>query len=171
MENKKTIKWVVVSGGFDPVHVGHIKYFKEAKALGDKLIIILNKDRFLKKKKGYVFMRYPERKKVLEAIKYIDEVVPCLDKDQSVRATVKRLKDKNKIDIFAKGGDRTIKNIPEKSICEKLGIQMVFGVGGKEKPQSSSWLVDEHYNRGYNDGLKEGLYMKKEQDKVMKKLK
>jgi glycerol-3-phosphate cytidylyltransferase len=140
-------KYVVVSGGFDPLHFGHIKYFKEAKALGDNLIVILNKDRFLKKKKGYVFMGYPERKKILESIDWVDEVIPCLDKDQSVRATIKRLKDKHKIDIFAKGGDRTIKNIPEKDLCEKLGIQMVFGVGGHDKPQSSSWLTENLYKQ------------------------
>jgi D-beta-D-heptose 7-phosphate kinase/D-beta-D-heptose 1-phosphate adenosyltransferase len=164
------MKYIVVSGGMDPIHIGHIRYFKEAKQLGDKLIVILNKDRFLQKKKGYVFMPYKERKEVLEAIKYINEVVPCLDKDQSVRATIKRLKEKGKIDVFAKGGDRTIKNIPEKDLCNKLDIQMVFGVGGGDKPQSSSWLVDRIWNEGFNVGRKEGLYGKQKDDEAVKAL-
>ena len=128
---------VAVSGGFDPIHVGHIRYFKEAKKLGDKLVVILNSDQFLKNKKGYIFMPFEERKELLESIKYVDEVVRCIDKDQTVCQTLRKLKP----DIFAKGGDRNLKNIPEKEVCEELGIKMLFGVGGG-KVQSSSWLVD-----------------------------
>ncbi len=127
---------VAVSGGFDPVHIGHIRHFKEAKKLGDILIVILNRDGFLKRKKGYVFMPEQERKEILEAIKYIDKVVFAVDKDQTVCETLKLIKP----DIFANGGDRIKKNIPEASVCKKLGVKMVFNVGGK-KVQSSSWLV------------------------------
>ncbi|MFH1575456.1 MAG: adenylyltransferase/cytidyltransferase family protein [Candidatus Nealsonbacteria bacterium] len=129
---------VATSGGFDPVHIGHIRCFKSAKKLGDKLVIILNSDRFLKKKKGYVFMPFKERKEILESIKYVDKVIPCVDGDQTVCKTLGKLKP----DVFAKGGDRNIKNIPEKKVCEEYGIKMIFGVGGK-KIQSSSNLVNQ----------------------------
>ncbi len=127
---------VAVSGGFDPLHVGHIRYFKEAKKLGDKLIVILNTGKFLKEKKGYIFMPFEERKELIESIKYVDGVVKCIDEDETVCETLKMLKP----NIFAKGGDRTLENIPERKVCEDLGIKMVFGLGG-EKVQSSSWLV------------------------------
>jgi len=128
------MKIVAVSGGFDPVHFGHIRYFRSAKKLG-KVIVILNSDRFLKKKKGFALMPYKERKEILEAIRYVDKVIPCIDRDQSVSKTLAKLKP----DIFAKGGDRTIKNIPEKDVCKKLKIKMKFLVGGK-KVQSSTRL-------------------------------
>lgn len=129
---------VAVSGGWDPLHVGHVRLFKEAKKLGDKLIVILNSDRFLMKKKGYVFMPHKERKEIIKSIKYVDKVVDCIDKDQTVCKTLVKLKP----DIFANGGDRTSGNIPEEDICERLGIKMVFNVG-KGKIQSSSWLVNK----------------------------
>lgn len=137
---KKTRKkkiTVTVSGGFDPLHVGHVRLFKEAKKLGDKLIVILNSDRFLMKKKGYIFMPYKERKEIIQSIKYVDKLVDCIDKDQTVCKTLAKLKP----DIFANGGDRKSGNIPEEGICERLGIKMVFNVG-KGKVQSSSWLVN-----------------------------
>ncbi len=133
---KKKLKIVAVSGGYDPVHVGHVRQFKAAKKLGDKLYVILNSDRFLKNKKGFVFMSFKERREILESIKYIDRVVPCIDRDQSVCKTLEKLKP----DIFAKGGDRKLKNTPEADICKKYKIKMVFGVGGG-KIQSSSALV------------------------------
>ena len=131
---------VAVSGGFDPIHAGHIEYLRAAAKLGypARATVILNSDRFLKKKKGFVFMKYEDRKKILESIKYVDRVVKCIDKDQSVIKTLAWLKP----DIFAKGGDRNIGNIPEKDICIKKGIRMVFGVGGG-KTQSSSWILDK----------------------------
>jgi len=130
---------VMVSGGYDPVHVGHIHQFKEAKALGDRLVVVLNSDEWLRKKRGYLFMPYEERKEILESIRYVDEVVPCIDEDNTVTKTMEKLRP----DIFAKGGDRTPDNMPKTEIqtCEKLGIKIVYGVGG-EKIQSSSWLLD-----------------------------
>ena len=133
---KKKLKIVAVSGGYDPIHVGHIREFKAAKKLGDKLYAILNSDQFLKNKKGFVFMPFKERKEILENIKHIDKVIPCIDKDQSVCKTLEKLKP----DIFAKGGDRTLGNIPEAGVCRKYGIKMVFKAGGK-KVQSSSALT------------------------------
>ncbi|MDP2934364.1 MAG: adenylyltransferase/cytidyltransferase family protein [bacterium] len=133
---KKKLKIVAVSGGYDPVHIGHIREFKAAKKLGDRLYAILNSDGFLKRKKGFVFMPFKERKEVLESIKYIDKVIPCIDKDQSVCKTLAKLKP----DIFSKGGDKTLGNIPEAKVCKKYNIKMVFGVGGG-KVQSSSALT------------------------------
>ena len=131
---------VAVCGGFDPIHVGHIRHFRGAKELGDVLVVMLNTDDWLTKKKGYIFMPFEERKEMIESIRYVDKVIPVTDTDGSVAKTLEQLKP----DIFAKGGDRTIANIPKSEIdvCEKLGIKMVFGVGG-EKVQSSSWLIDK----------------------------
>lgn len=139
------MKIVATSGGFDPLHVGHIRLFKEARKLGDKLIVILNTDEFLKKKKGFCFMSYEERKETIRAIKYVDEVYRCRDTDQSVCKTLRLIKP----DIFAKGGDRTLGNIPERAVCEELGIEMKFGVGGG-KIQSSSWLLGEFKSKDLN---------------------
>ena len=130
------MKIVVVSGGFDPVHVGHIRYFRAAKQLGDELVVILNSDKFLMKKKGFVFMPFNERKEILEAFACVDRVIPCLDKDQTVCKTLEELRP----DIFANGGDRFLENIPEVDVCRRLGIEMIFNVGGK-KIQSSSDLA------------------------------
>lgn len=134
MNKKKVV--VAVSGGFDPVHIGHVRYLKEAKRLGDKLLVILNTDDFLIRKKGKPFMGFDERKEILEAIRWVDEVVPSVDDDQTVCQSLRHYRP----DIFAKGGDRTLGNIPEKDTCTELGIKMVFGVGGT-KIQSSSWLI------------------------------
>lgn len=128
---------VAVSGGFDPVTIGHIRYFKEAKALGDWLMVILNRDDWLTDKKGYVFMPYEEREEILLAIKYVDEVVPQIDVDDTVCYSLEIYKP----DVFAKGGDRTAHNVPEVQTCVENGIELVFGVGGP-KVQSSSDLVE-----------------------------
>ena len=144
MKKKKAKKPIVVavSGGFDPIHIGHIIMFNQAKKLGDKLVVILNSDRFLKNKKGYVFMKFKERKAIIENIKSVDKVIPCIDKDQTVCKTLEELKP----DIFANGGDRTKSNIPEVEVCKKLGIEMVFNVGGG-KIQSSSRLINKVKNK------------------------
>lgn len=131
---------VAVSGGMDPVHKGHVRLFKEAKALGDYLVVILNNDNWLLKKKGFTFMDQDERKEIIESIRYVDEVVLTNhvidDGDSSVCVELAKLKP----DVFANGGDRKSDNIPEYGLCNELGIEMVFNVGG-EKIQSSSDLV------------------------------
>ena len=140
------MKKVVVSGGFDPVHVGHLQMLEQAKSLGDHLIVILNSDRFLQNKKGYVFMPFKERKKILLGFKAVDKVVKCIDKDNTVIETLKNLKLKDKVDIFANGGDRkSTEDIPESKICNENNIEMVFGIGGG-KIQSSSELVKKFLN-------------------------
>ena len=115
----KTI--VAVSGGFDPLHRGHIRYLKEAKQLGDELVVILNTDEFLTKKKAYLFMPYRERKEILKSVRCVDRVVRCIDKDQTVAKTLELVRPH----VFAKGGDRTIGNIPEseRATCQKWGIK------------------------------------------------
>ncbi len=125
-------KTVAISGGFDPLTIGHMRYIEAASHLADRLIVIVNTDEFLLKKKNYIFMPFQERVEILNGIIYINKVLPCIDKDNTVCRSLDRLRP----DIFAKGGDRTEDNIPEKDICNKLGIKVVYGVGGSDKPQS-----------------------------------
>lgn len=144
------MKTVAISGGFDPVHIGHVKLLKAARALGDRLVVILNNDHWLKKKKGFVFMNQNERKAVLLAMRYVDEVIitqhPSDPQDMSICKELAALKP----DIFANGGDRDKKDAdtassslnPEQKLCQELGIEMVYNVGG-EKMQSSSGLVNQ----------------------------
>ena len=134
------MKIIAVSGGFDPLHIGHINLFKSAKQLGDKLVVILNSDEWLKAKKGYAFMPQEERKAVLEAVKYVDEVIITHHAEKHEDVSVCRELRKIKPNIFANGGDRNQNNIPEYDLCEKLGIKMAFNVGGG-KIRSSSDLV------------------------------
>ncbi len=140
------MKKVVVSGGFDPVHVGHLEMLKEAKSLGDQLTVILNSDKFLMDKKGYIFMPFSERKKILLGFSYVNKVEKCIDKDNTVRETLKKLKSKNQVDIFANGGDRKDGfDIPEYKTCLEIGIDLAFNIGGG-KVQSSSNLVNKFIN-------------------------
>ncbi|MHA1868728.1 MAG: adenylyltransferase/cytidyltransferase family protein [Candidatus Heimdallarchaeaceae archaeon] len=128
---------VAASGYFNPLHAGHVEYFKLAKALGDTLIVILNNDEQLKLKGRKPFMPLEERKKILEAIKYVDEVFISIDKDKSVCKSLEKIRP----DIFAKGGDRFAHEIPEKQVCKELGIVIVDGLG--DKIQSSSKLIGD----------------------------
>ena len=126
------MKIVVVSGYFDPIHRGHIEYFKRARALGDRLIVILNNDHQAVLKKGKPFMPFEDRRSIVESIRYVDEVFVSIDKDKSVCESLKALRPH----IFAKGGDRFIEEIPEAAICRELGIEIIDGLG--DKVQSSS---------------------------------
>ena len=142
-KNKKEII-VAVSGGFDPIHIGHVRMFKEAKKLSDKLVIILNNDNWLLKKKGYIFMPQKERAEIIKNIKWVDDVILTNHRpnanDMSVCAELKKLKP----NIFANGGDRTLKNIPEIKTCREIGCKMVFNIGHGGKVQSSSWLLSKY---------------------------
>lgn len=146
MEQKISGKVVAVSGGFDPVHAGHVRMFKAASKLGDFLVIIMNNDNWVKNKKGYVFMSENERKEIIEALGCVDRVVLTKhspdSEDVSVCETLKELKPY----IFANGGDRKVDNIPEYRLCEELEIEMVFNVGGG-KVQSSSELLKRYATR------------------------
>lgn len=133
---------VCCSGGFDPLHKGHIRYLKEASKLGDKLIVILTRDDQLVAKKGFVFQDYEERKEILEwgfAEKRVKAVVvPNVDKDITSVASIKKYKPA----IFAKGGDTWDEaSLPEAEVCGELGVKVCFGIGGFLKAQSSSDIV------------------------------
>jgi len=127
---------VMVSGGFDPIHVGHGRMIREAAQHGD-VIVVANSDDWLYRKKGYNFMGFVERKEILMAIKGVVQVIPVDDKDGTVCEDLRRIKPT----YFANGGDRTFDNTPEKRVCEELGIEMLWNVGG-QKIQSSSELVE-----------------------------
>lgn len=139
---KKTV--VAVSGGFDPIHVGHIELFNEAKALGDELVVILNNDHWTRKKKQIVFMPHKERKIILQALRAVDRVVITGHKAGDSDTSVCRELEKIKPDIFANGGDRHRHNIPEVATCRKIGCKMVFNIGRSGKMQSSSWLLKKY---------------------------
>lgn len=133
---------VLVTGGFDPIHSGHIEYFKEAKRLGDKLIVGLNSDAWLERKKGRAFMPIEERIAIVQSIKYVDGIVRFQDDDNTAIDAIRKVKlnfPSDKI-IFANGGDRTQDNIPEMSVT---GVEFAFSVGGSNKKNSSSWILDE----------------------------
>jgi D-beta-D-heptose 7-phosphate kinase/D-beta-D-heptose 1-phosphate adenosyltransferase len=132
---------VVVSGGFDPVHIGHVRMFNEARALGDKLVVILNNDNWLILKKGFVFMPEAERKEVIEAFRAVDEVVLTKHEAGTTDMSICRALEELRPNIFANGGDRKIDNIPEVATCEAIGCEMVFNVGRGGKVQSSSDLA------------------------------
>ncbi len=138
----KKLKVVAVSGGFDPIHIGHIRMFREAKKLGDKLVVILNNDHWLRNKKGFVFMSENERKEIIESIRGVDKVIITDHKPGDERSVCRMLR-KLKPDIFANGGDRKPHGDPppEVSLCKELGIKMVYDVGKGGKVQSSSRLV------------------------------
>ena len=136
---------VAVSGGFDPVHIGHLRMFKEAKALGTELVVILNNDNWLKKKKGIIFMPQHERKEIIESFGVVDRVMltehPENPDDMSVCYELRTLSPH----IFANGGDRKADNIPEFDLANEVGYTLVFNVGGG-KVQSSSWLLSSYKN-------------------------
>ncbi len=140
MEKRRGTKVVAVSGGFDPLHKGHVRLCNEAKALGDYLVVILNNDHWLLAKKGFVFMDEAERMEILQALRAVDEVVltrhAVSPEDMSVCGMLRELRPH----IFANGGDRKEGNVPEYAVCTELDIEMAFGVGGG-KVQSSSQLV------------------------------
>ena len=142
-DKKVNKKVVAVSGGFDPLHIGHVRLFQEAKKLGDKLVVILNNDNWLKSKKGYFFMPENERKEIIESIDCVDEVIITEHKlnprDRSVCKELKKIRPH----IFANGGDRHKDNIPEVGTCNEIGCEMVFNVGFGGKVQSSSWLLND----------------------------
>ena len=140
----KTI--VIATGGFDPIHSGHINYVKEAKKLGDVLIVGANSDEWLRRKKGQEFMPWEERANILNAIKDVDRVINFDDADGSAKDAIRKVRaiDPSARIIFANGGDRTKENIPEMDLLkEMLHLEFVFGVGGEHKMNSSSWILQE----------------------------
>lgn len=140
-KNQQKSKIVAVSGGFDPIHIGHLRMFQEAKKFGDKLVVIVNNDNWLLAKKGYVYMPEKERKELIAAFPSVDKVVLTSHKKNDPDRSVCKELEKHMPHIFANGGDRTSKNTPEKELCKKCGIKMVYGLGEGGKIQSSSELT------------------------------
>ena len=130
-------KIIVVSGGFDPIHIGHLRMMKEAANHG-KLTVIINSDDWLKRKKGYVFMPFEERAELISELSCVNNVVMAKDDDRTVCESLRELQP----DIFANGGDRGASTTPEARLCKELGIELIYDVGG-DKVRSSSKLVKE----------------------------
>lgn len=135
---------VLVTGGFDPLHSGHIEYFKEAKKLGDLLIVGINSDEWLTRKKGKPFMPYKERLAIIESLKMVDAVVAFDDSDDTACGAIFKVMATIRYDklIFANGGDRNQGSVPEENTYSDK-VKFVYGVGGKHKKNSSSWILDE----------------------------
>ncbi len=127
---------IMVSGGFDPVHAGHIRMIRAAAKYGD-VIVIANSDTWLHEKKGFVFMDFEQRAEILNSIKGVVLVDSVDDSDGTVCEAIRRLKP----DFFANGGDRGKHNTPEQNVCDELGIEMLWSIGGDEKVAASSELV------------------------------
>ena len=143
-------KVIILSGGFDPVHIGHLRMFKSAKEQDAIVIAGVNSDAWLSRKKGKPFMIEPERIEILKGFKYIDDVYSFNDLDETacdlIRKVIELYKDKEEIKIFfGNGGDRTTDTTPEMEFCKKNGVEMLWGLGGG-KIQSSSELIKEANN-------------------------
>lgn len=135
---------VLVTGGFDPLHSGHIAYFEAAKKLGDQLVVGINSDAWLVRKKGRTFMPLKERVTIVKNLKNVDWVMDFNDEDDTANHAISKLIASTSIGskiIFANGGDRTEKNIPEMN--KWPNVDFVFGVGGEAKQNSSSWILEE----------------------------
>jgi cytidyltransferase-like protein len=143
----KKYDYALVSGGFDPVHVGHLRMFQSAQSLSDKVVLLLNNDEWLIKKKGKPFMNQDQRKEILNEFISISEVIIQTQSDNSSSEAIKDFvkNNPNKTICYCNGGDRSnIKNILEADICKKLGVILEFGVGGDEKVESSSQLTKNY---------------------------
>ena len=133
---------ILVSGGFDPIHSGHIKLINDANKYGD-VVVLLNSDKWLRKKKGKEFLPFSERKIIMQNIKGVLEVIKFNDNDRTCVDGIKKAKllFKDKVIKFANGGDRNNNTTPEKKFCDESDIETLFGVGGNDKSNSSSWIL------------------------------
>ncbi|MDR2723757.1 MAG: adenylyltransferase/cytidyltransferase family protein [Holosporaceae bacterium] len=138
-------KYYIVSGGFDPIHEGHIEMIKAASQRSDGVILLLNSDEWLCRKKGKNFMSYQTREVICFNIKGVIDVLDFDDSDNSACGGIRKAKMKYPNDdlIFANGGDRTKANIPELAVCQEYGVSLEFGVGGDFKANSSSWILSK----------------------------
>ena len=133
---------ILVSGGFDPIHSGHIKLINDANKYGD-VVVLLNSDSWLKNKKGKEFLPFSERRIIMQNIKGVLEVIEFNDNDKTCVEGIKKAKllFKDKIIKFANGGDRNNNTTPEKKFCDENNIETLFGIGGNDKSNSSSWIL------------------------------
>ena len=150
---------VVVSGGFDPVHIGHVRLILAAAEYGD-VIVVANSDSWLYRKKGFVFMTWDQRKEILEALKGVVRVEWVDDTDETVCEALRRIKPT----YFANGGDRKDDNVPEVAVCEELGIEMLWNMGGT-KIESSSDLVNKANQNKDSQNIPSGYGRAKHSDK------
>jgi cytidyltransferase-like protein len=136
------MKIILVTGGFDPLHSGHIEYFKAAKQLGNLLVVGINSDAWLSRKKGRSFMPISERKAIIENLYQVHKVIEFNDDDNTAIDAIRKVKEMypRSTVVFANGGDRTKDNIPEMIFDD---VEFVFGVGGTNKVNSSSWILEE----------------------------
>ena len=169
---KKSKKVVMVSGGFDPVHVGHLRLFQQAKELGDELVVVVNNDSWKNAKHRYIFMRDHDRKEIIEALACVDKVLltshknPQTPKDMSVSRELRKIRP----DIFANGADRNEHDAqdPNSSLyydvqtCAELGITTVFNVGKGGKIRSSSGLLKDYAQKTKNKVSKKSKSNKKQ---------
>ncbi|MDR0678535.1 MAG: adenylyltransferase/cytidyltransferase family protein [Holosporaceae bacterium] len=141
-------RYYIVSGGFDPIHEGHIELICTASRKSDGVILLLNSDEWLCRKKGKNFMNYHTRKVICSNIKGVIDVLDFEDSDNSACDGIRRVRAKYPKDelTFANGGDRMEENIPEIAVCRKCNIALEFGVGGNSKVNSSSWILDKWYS-------------------------
>ena len=135
--------YYIVSGGFDPIHEGHIEMIKSAAAQSDGVILLLNSDEWLCRKKGKNFMSYKTRFSICSYLKNVVDVLDFDDSDNSASDGIRKVREKYPHDrlVFANGGDRTKENIPECEVCKSCNVDLAFGVGGENKANSSSWLL------------------------------
>jgi len=143
---------IVLSGGFDPMHVGHLRMMQEAAKMAEIVIVGVNSDDWLMRKKGYVFMSHDERREMVQGVRGVSKAMSFDDSDNSACDLLKKVRalwTTFKI-AFANGGDRTSENIPEISVAEELDIDLIWGIGGG-KVQSSSELVADSIENNSNE--------------------
>ena len=135
---------ILISGGFDPIHSGHISLIKHASEFGD-IVILLNSDNWLREKKGKEFLSFEERKIIMSSLKKVIDVIPFNDSDKTCKDGIsKAIKKYPKSKIkFANGGDRNNNSTPEIDFCEKNNVEMLWGIGGDFKMNSSSWILQK----------------------------
>jgi cytidyltransferase-like protein len=138
------MKIVLVTGGFDPIHSGHIAYINSARQLGDYLVVGINSDAWLERKKGRAFMTWNEREAIVSSLKNVGRVVKFNDSDGTAKDAIKQVRNifPDQQIVFANGGDRTAVNIPEMD-TKDTNVEFVFGVGGEDKRNSSSWILQD----------------------------
>lgn len=142
-------KYYIVSGGFDPIHEGHIEMIKASANASDGVIVLANSDDWLCRKKGQNFYSMKTRMAILSNLKGVVDVLEFDDKDNSASNGIRKARAKYPNDnlVFANGGDRGKDNIPEGPVCKECGVDLVFGVGGENKANSSSWILNKWNNK------------------------